>query len=160
MPIATDSNNASYIATAIIAVLIIALVVTYSFIDYTPPNPYFLYAPSNQSNATIPNFPSCNGFNLTVSEMGMMRSGSCVWLGGLMNVTIYGGIFRNATLLFSQINSTEPFMANYSGTQCLSNSSAKYIPLGNYNITLSAGSQAVVQIGNDCGNATIRLSKT
>ena len=154
----TGDNTFILITVAVLSVLVVALLIAYSFTSYVPPTPYFsTTVPANLSTAVAPNLASCDGFNFSLSAASKTSSGSCTWRGGLMNVTIDGGNFANTAVYLRQINSTQPFSSTYYGTSCLSNSTAYYIPVGNYNVSFSTGSLS--QLNGRCGSAMMRLSK-
>jgi hypothetical protein len=110
----------------------------------------------NQSTATGPNMASCNGYNYSMSIPNQDSVGSCNWRGGLMNVSIFGGQFASTSLTIVQQNvTTAPYNATFAGATCNTKSGVFFIPIGNYKVTFSTGSQVV---GSSCGDATVRLS--
>lgn len=109
----------------------------------------------NLTVATGPNLASCNGYNVSISTANRQVVGSCNWISGLMNITVYGGSFQNAVLKLVQQNITSaPYNVSTTAASCRAVSGVVYIPGGNYKVTLQTS--AVPQ--GACGSATVRLS--
>ena len=110
---------------------------------------------TNLTVATGPNLASCNGYNVSISTPAHEVVGSCNWRGGLMNVSIFGGGFKSATLQMVQQNVTNaPYNVSTSAGSCSPVAGVVYVPVGNYKVAFATS--AVPQ--GTCGNATVRIS--
>ena len=94
---------------------------------------------------------SCDGYALSVSQPFGTARGFCNWGGGIVNITINGGMFSGVVLTAS-----EPGMPaiGYNGTTCKRTSGGYFLPLGNFNLSLSTGAATG---SASCGNATANL---
>jgi hypothetical protein len=112
---------------------------------------------TNLTTATGPNLASCNGYESSMPSPYYRVIGSCNWRGGLMNVSLSGGSLSGVTLDLVQLNVTNaPFNSSYAADPCSTRSGIFYIPLGNYQVSLTTGASFL----GTCGNATVRLTKS
>ncbi len=171
------TNTTLFVAIGVVVVLAVALVLIYALpsapavttttvattvaATSTAVTSATTTVKANASTATASNFADCNGFNMSLSSSGNTTSRECSWRGGLLQVALYGGNFNSVGVHFNQINttnSTTPFASNYYVNSCGSNSTAQYVPLGEYRIAFTTG--PLGKAGINCGSATLRLSKT
>ncbi len=109
----------------------------------------------NLTTATGPNLASCDGYSSSISSSYYRIKGACNWIGGLINVTVFGGSFSGTTLEIVQHNTTSaPFNTSISANACTAGGKVFYMPIGNYNVSFTTGPAS----GGSCGNATVRLA--
>lgn len=167
---AKGNNTAIYIG---IVIVVIALIAIFALSNSAPQAPSAAtttasnFTPvtlnvtttivENITTATGPNLATCNGFNVSISQAYYQVIGTCNWRSGLMNVTVFGGSFQEATLQIVEENSTtSPYTLGVSAQPCTSISNVTYVPGGNYKISFQTSTAASA---GSCGNATVRLSK-
>jgi hypothetical protein len=145
-----------YVLTVAAAIVVVAVVAFYFAFSMGMIKIHPSWQTTVSANVSVApsNTPSCNGYVLSLSQPSSASGGLCNWHGGILNVTINGGMFVGTALQVTELNSTTPFSATYNGSVCKEVSAGYYLSSGNYKLSLATG---LASSSSSCGNLTISL---
>lgn len=109
---------------------------------------------SVSSTTSVQGATSCNGFNLSTSQVSALINATCSWTGGTMNV--YEGAGDSGSLSFYIIGNSDnkTYVQSLSNTNyCYNLFASVYLPAQSYTIKMHTG-----RGGGGCGSAFVKLS--